>query len=189
MVLLLLLLVVVEERLRALRGEVRRESARALAALGTPGLAAAVLDVERPGLLTGALAPLADGGVQTHPRHPLAVIAELLVLLRDHRFETGLVHRPGIGQGGAHPVAHLAVEPALGEVFAAQLPVLRRVLQRASRPRARARASARRSPTARRADSRPCGRERAVVAECFLRLVVVVDDQDMVVCLAAPPSV
>ena len=67
--------------------------------------------------------------MQPHPRHPLPVIAELLVLLLDHRFETGLVHRTGISQGGAHPVAHLAVEPALGEVLAAQLPVLRRVLQ------------------------------------------------------------
>ena len=37
MFLLLLLLVVVEERLRALRGEVRREGARALAALGSAG--------------------------------------------------------------------------------------------------------------------------------------------------------
>src|SRR5690625_3427418 len=129
MFLLLLLLVVVEERLRALRGEVRRECARALAALGAPGLAAAVLDVERPGLLPGALALLADGAVQPHPRHPLPVIAELLVLLVDHRFETGLVHRAGIGQGSAHPVAHLAVERSLGEVLAAQLPVLRRVLQ------------------------------------------------------------
>ena len=37
MFLLLLLLVVVEERLRALRGEVRREGVRALAALGSAG--------------------------------------------------------------------------------------------------------------------------------------------------------
>ncbi|PZQ75963.1 MAG: hypothetical protein DI545_08565, partial [Micrococcus luteus] len=125
MFLLLLLLVVVEERLRALRGEVRREGARALAALGAAGLAAAILDVERPGLLPGALALLADGAVQPHPRHPLPVIAEPLVLLLDHRDQTGLVHRPGIGQRRAHPVAHLAVERSLGEVLAAQLPVLR----------------------------------------------------------------
>ncbi|MGO2619514.1 MAG: hypothetical protein ACTH82_05405 [Glutamicibacter ardleyensis] len=127
MFLLLLLLVVVKERLRALRGEVRRECARAFAALGAAGLAAAVLDVERPGLLTGALALLADGAVQPHPRHPLPVIAELLVLLLDHRFETGLVHRAGIGQGSAHPVANLAIERPLGEILAAQLPALRRV--------------------------------------------------------------
>ncbi|OIJ35975.1 hypothetical protein [Gordonia alkanivorans] len=129
MFLLLLLLVVVEERPRALRGEICRERTRALASLGTPGLAAAVLDVERPRLLADVLPSLADGGVEAHPRHPLPVIAELLVLLLDHRFETGLVHRTGISQGGAHPVAHLAVEPALGEVLAAQLPVLRCVLQ------------------------------------------------------------
>ncbi|WP_194786322.1 hypothetical protein [Actinomyces haliotis] len=129
MFLLLLLLVVVEERLRALRGEVRREGTRALAALGTPGLAAAVLDVERPGLLPGAFALLADGAVQPHPWHPIPVITELLVLILDHRDQTGLVHRAGIGQRRTHPVAHLAVERPLGEVFAAQLPVLRRVLQ------------------------------------------------------------
>src|SRR5699024_7223594 len=116
MVLLLLLLVVVEERPCALRREVRRERTRALAALGAAGLAAAVLDVERPGLLPGALALLADGAVQAHPRHSLPVVAELLVLLLDHRFETGLVHRTGIGQRRTHPVAHLAIERALGKV-------------------------------------------------------------------------
>src|SRR5690625_5735707 len=125
MFLLLLLLVVVEERLRALRGEVRRESARALAALRPPGLAAAVGAVERPGVLTGTLTLLADRAVQTHPRHAIPVIAELLALLLDHRFETGPVHRAGIGQRRAHPVAHLAVDRPPGEVLAAQLPVPR----------------------------------------------------------------
>src|SRR5699024_7737145 len=185
MFLLLLLLVVVEERLRALRGEVRRESARAFAALGTPGLAAAVLDVERPGLLTGALAPLADGGVQTHPRHPLPVTDELLVLLLDHRFETGLVHRPGIGQGGAHPVAHLAVETALGEVFAAQLPVLRRVLQ----PLHDRETVLQHQRVVRRLHAPLIPRltvvKRPVVGQCFTCRIVVVDHEDVVMRLTA----
>ncbi|MDE9365329.1 hypothetical protein PZ938_06890 [Luteipulveratus sp. YIM 133132] len=129
MVLLLLLLVVVEERLHALRGEVRREGARALAALGTPGLAATVLDVERPRLLADVRAPLAHGGVQTHPRHPLAVVAELLVLLIDHCDQTGLIDRARISKRRAHSVAHLPVKTALGEVLTAQLPVLRSVVQ------------------------------------------------------------
>src|SRR5699024_7661697 len=96
MFLLLLLLVIVEERLRAGRSEVRRERTRALAALGAPGLAPAVLDVERPRLLADVLPALAHGGVQTHTQHPLTVVL-LLVLLLDHRDHTGLVHRAGIG--------------------------------------------------------------------------------------------
>src|SRR5699024_2633415 len=79
MVLLLLLLVVVEERLCALWGEICREGARALTALGAPGLAPTVLDVERPRLPADVLAPLADGGVQAHSRRSLAVVAALLV--------------------------------------------------------------------------------------------------------------
>jgi len=150
MVLLLLLLVIVEERLRALWGEVRREGAGALTALGAPGLTSAVLDVERPRLLADVLAPLAHGGVQAHPRHLLPVVAKLLVLLRDHRFETGLVHRPGIGQSDAHPVAHLPVERPLGEVLAAQLPVLRRCSSRFT-------------------TERPCSRISSSFADCTPR--------------------
>ncbi|KWR73789.1 hypothetical protein RN04_00780 [Arthrobacter sp. W1] len=181
MFLLLLLLVVVEERLRALRGEVRREGARALTALGTPGLAAAVLDVESPRLLADVLAPLAHGGVQAHPRHPLVVVAELLVLFRDHRFETGLVYRAGIGQGGAHPVAHLPVEPALGEVLAAQLPVLRRMLQ----PLHDREAMLAHQLVVRRLHAALVPGlavvERTVVRECLPGPAVVVDHQDVVV--------
>src|SRR5699024_2779803 len=186
MVLRLLLLVVVEERLRALRREVRREGARALAALGPLRLVAVVLDVERPGLPARVLSLLADGGVQPHSRHPLPVVV-LLVLLCDPRFQTGLVHRSGIGQCGAHPVAHLAVQRPFGEVLAAQLPVLRRAFQllHDREPVLAHQLVVRRLHAALIPGLAVV--ERAVVAECFLRLVVVVDDQDMVVCLAAPP--
>ena len=177
---------VLEVRPCALRGEVRRERARALAALGAPGLAATVLDVERPRPLADVLALLAHGRVQAHPRHPLSVVAELLVLLRDHRFETGLVHRAGISQGGAHPVAHRPVEPALGEVLPAQLPVLRCVLQplHDREPVLAHQLVVRRL----HAPLIPCLAvvERAVIRERLPRPVVVIDDQDMVVRLSAP---
>src|SRR5699024_6376514 len=186
MFLLLLLLVIVEERLRAARSEVRRERTRALAALGAPGLAPAVLDVERPRLLADVLPALAHGGVQTPTPHPLTVVL-LLVLLLDHRDHTGLVHRAGIGQGGAHPVAHLAIERPLSEVLATQFPVLRRVLQRLhDREPVIAHQLVVRGLHAALVPGLAVV-ERPVVREPLSRLVVVVDDEDVVVGLAAPP--
>lgn len=123
--------------------------------------------------------------MKAHPRHRLPVVAELLVLLRDHRFKTGLVHRAGIGQGGGHPVAHLPVERPLGEVLAAQLPVLRRVLQ----PLHDGEAVLAHQLVVRGLHAALVPGlavvERAVVRERLPGLVVVVDDQDVVVRLTA----
>jgi hypothetical protein len=54
------LLVVFKKGLRAFHGEVGRENRRTLPPLGAAGIAAAVFDIQRPGLLTCALAFLRD---------------------------------------------------------------------------------------------------------------------------------
>jgi hypothetical protein len=118
------LLVVVEERLRAIRSEVRREHRGTLPPLGAAGLTATVFDVERPGLLTGALAFPGDRGVQPDPRSKGTVVTGQLILFVQHRDESRLAGRTGVLKRSHHPVAHLPVQRAVGKVLPAKFPVL-----------------------------------------------------------------
>lgn len=96
--------------------------------LGPANLIALVLDVQRPGLQTFALALPGDGGVQPHPRRKGAVIQGQLILFVQHFDESRLVGRAGMSEGGHHAVTHLPIEGVCREVFPAKLPVLWLVL-------------------------------------------------------------
>lgn len=115
---------VVEERLRPLRGEVGREARAQSSSLGPSCVVAQVLDLQGPDRCAGLLG---RGGDQAHPWHPVTVVVDAGVLFLEHAAQPRLVDRPRVVQRRLHPVAHQSVQRVVGEVLAAQLPVLRRV--------------------------------------------------------------
>lgn len=113
-------MVEIKNGLSTFRGEVSGQRRAALPVLGALGLVAVVLDVESPGLFTLVFALLPSAAVQPHLRQGI-----VLVLLGDDLFQTLPIDGPWVHQRGLEPVTHLAVERVFGEVFAAQLPILR----------------------------------------------------------------
>lgn len=127
-----------------------------------------------------------SGRDQAHPWYPVTVVFVLVVLLVQEQPQCYLVDASRVLQQCLEPVAHLAVERVLGEVLAPDLPVdgcqleLLRDGQSVLTQQCVVRGLHPMLLTLIRSVL-----EGAEVRQCFPGLVVVVDDQDVVVRLAA----
>lgn len=119
---------------------------------------------------------------QPHAGETVTVVVVLVVLLLQEHLQGCLVDAPRVVQQGLEPVTHLAIEGVVGEVFPADLPVVRsQLMLHGDRQSVLAHEG-----VVGRLDSTLLALvravlERPVVRQRLARLGVVVDDEDVVV--------